>query len=42
MIFKRAVQRYGKTPEPETPFQRAGQLWMSVSARPACRRATGG
>lgn len=27
MIFKRAVQRYGKTPEPETPFQRAGQLW---------------
>lgn len=27
MIFKRAVQRYGRTPEPETPFQRAGQLW---------------
>ncbi len=27
MRFKRAVQRYGKTPEPETPFQRAGQLW---------------
>lgn len=27
MIFKRAVQRYGKTPEPETSFQRAGQLW---------------
>ena len=27
MIFKRAVQRYGQTPEPETPFQRAGQLW---------------
>jgi type IV secretion system protein TrbF len=27
MIFKRAVQRYGKSPEPETPFQRAGQLW---------------
>ncbi|MEZ5656266.1 MAG: conjugal transfer protein TrbF [Sphingobium sp.] len=27
MIFKRAVQRYGETPEPETPFQRAGQLW---------------
>lgn len=27
MIFKRAIQRYGKTPEPETPFQRAGQLW---------------
>jgi type IV secretion system protein VirB5 len=27
MIFKRAVQRYGKTPEPETPFQKAGQLW---------------
>ncbi|MES2443994.1 MAG: conjugal transfer protein TrbF [Pseudomonadota bacterium] len=27
MIFKRAVQRYGQTPEPETPYQRAGQLW---------------
>lgn len=27
MRFKRAVQRYGRTPEPVTPFQRAGQLW---------------
>ena len=27
MIFKRAVQRYGRPPEPETPYQRAGQLW---------------
>ena len=27
MRFKRAVQRYGQTPEPETPYQRAGQLW---------------
>lgn len=27
MIFKRAVQRYGRTPEPETPYQRAGQAW---------------
>jgi type IV secretion system protein TrbF len=27
MIFKRAVQRYGTSPEPETPFQRAGQVW---------------
>jgi type IV secretion system protein VirB5 len=27
MVFKRAVQRYGRTPIPETPFQRAGQLW---------------
>jgi type IV secretion system protein VirB5 len=27
MIFKRSIQRYGRTPEPETPFQRAGQLW---------------
>lgn len=27
MIFKRAVQRYGRTPRPETPYQRAGQLW---------------
>jgi len=27
MRFRRAVQRYGRTPEPETPYQRAGQLW---------------
>lgn len=27
MIFKRAVQRYGRTFEPETPYQRAGQVW---------------
>jgi len=27
MTFKRSVQRYGRTPAPETPFQRAGQLW---------------
>lgn len=27
MTFKRAVQRYGRTPEPETPYQRAGQAW---------------
>ena len=27
MKFKRAVQRYGRTPEPETPYQRAGQVW---------------
>jgi type IV secretion system protein VirB5 len=27
MIFRRAVQRYGRTPEAETPYQRAGQIW---------------
>lgn len=27
MIFKRSIQRYGQTPQPETPYQRAGQLW---------------
>ena len=27
MIFKRSIQRYGATPQPETPYQRAGQLW---------------
>lgn len=27
MRFRRAVQRYGRTPEPETPYQRAGQMW---------------
>lgn len=27
MRFKRSAQFYGRTPEPETPFQRAGHLW---------------
>lgn len=27
MVFRRALQRYGRTPEPETPYQRAGRLW---------------
>jgi type IV secretion system protein VirB5 len=27
MKIRRAVQRYGRTPEPETPYQRAGQVW---------------
>jgi len=27
MLFKRTLQRYGETPEPATPYQRAGQLW---------------
>ncbi len=27
MIFKRPNQRYGQTPEPVTPYQKAEQLW---------------
>jgi type IV secretion system protein VirB5 len=27
MIFKRSVQRYGRTPVADTPFHRAGQVW---------------
>jgi type IV secretion system protein VirB5 len=27
MKFRRAVQRYGRTPEPVTPYQRAAQAW---------------
>ena len=26
-MFRRAIQRYGKAPEPVTPYQRAGQVW---------------
>jgi type IV secretory pathway TrbF-like protein len=26
-LFKRPATHYGKTPEPETPYQRAGQVW---------------
>jgi type IV secretion system protein VirB5 len=27
MKFRRSGQRYGRTPEPETPYQRAAQVW---------------
>ena len=27
MLFKRAHVRYSRTPEPETPYQRASQVW---------------
>jgi type IV secretion system protein TrbF len=27
MKFRRALQRYGRTPEPVTPYQRAAQMW---------------
>lgn len=27
MMFKRQIQRYGHTPEPITPYQKAAQLW---------------
>lgn len=27
MAFRRAVQRYGHTPQPQTPYARAGQVW---------------
>ena len=26
-MFRRSIVRYGKNPEPETPYQRAGQVW---------------
>src|ERR1700733_15036034 len=26
-LFRRPTVRYGRTPEPETPYQRAGQVW---------------
>src|SRR3990167_6053321 len=26
-LFRRPTVRYGKTPEPETPYQRAAQVW---------------
>jgi type IV secretion system protein VirB5 len=27
MTFKRATLRYGETPEPVTPYQKAAQVW---------------
>src|SRR3546814_9975985 len=27
MLFKRPIQRYGTTPVPVTPYQKAAQLW---------------
>ncbi len=27
MLFRRTLQRYGQTPEPVTPYQKAAQIW---------------
>ncbi len=27
MIFRRSIQRYSRTPEPVTPYQKAAQMW---------------
>jgi type IV secretion system protein VirB5 len=27
MLFRRTLQRYGRTPQPVTPYQRAAQVW---------------
>jgi type IV secretion system protein TrbF len=27
MTFKRSTLRYGETPEPVTPYQKAAQVW---------------
>ncbi len=32
-FFKRPATHYGKTPEPETPYQRAAQIWDGYRAR---------
>ena len=26
-LFRRSATHYGKTPQPETPYQRAAQVW---------------
>ena len=41
--FKRAGVRYGRTPQPETPYQRAPpRPGTTASAPPGCRPGTGG
>ena len=41
MRFKKPQVRYADTPQPATPYQAAGQVWTSASARRASRRRTG-
>ena len=42
MPFKRAGVRYATTPEPETPYQRAAQVWDERLGSARSRPATGG
>jgi hypothetical protein len=42
MKFKRTLQRYGQTPEPVTPYQKAAQLWDERIGSSRVRHATGG
>ena len=37
-LFRRASVRYGRTPEPETPYQKAAQVW---DERIGCRAGSG-
>ena len=39
MFFKRSLQRYGQTPAPETPYQRAGQMWDERIGSPRVQTA---
>lgn len=38
-FFKRPATHYGKTPEPETPYQRAAQIWDDRIGSPHALRA---
>lgn len=39
-MFKRPVQRYGTTPEPVTPYQKAAQVWDSRIGSAVAQAAT--
>jgi type IV secretion system protein VirB5 len=41
-MFRRSTTRYGTTPEPVTPYQKAAQIWDERIGSPACKPATGG
>jgi len=41
-LFRRPTVRYGRTPEPETPYQRAAQVWDDRIGSARVRPRTGG
>jgi hypothetical protein len=42
MIFKRSSASYGPSPFPETPYQKAGQIWEFAAGLPQAKQSIRG
>lgn len=42
MAFKRSISSYGQSPFPETPYQKAGQVWEFSAGLPEAKQSIRG